>query len=320
MYGLAHLLIYNRIVMFIVTKKLHLRCAILQRGFDQTNLVGSIGGVTYRRVGGVTVASQKVPMHVAHTRTARLMLTRMKWVNLVALWRAINQTGWHPSFQRENRRVSDFNMFLRTNFESAATFIKKGISRSGGSVVAPVRLTSGSTLAPVAVGFGSNGVPLSDLVCPITIGQSTTLKGFSEAIVNNNNDWLIGDKLTILVLLQSAVNNVPVAIPNALSVTLDDSDAASTTLLGDLLDVSLLGVVDDCLTLAGAIDGGFSMVHSRLVDGETICSTADLVVQNSILASYQGLTAFNEAAESYGGIARNYLLTPDVNVDILPNV
>lgn len=294
----------------------HRMNAILARGFDQTNLSGSVGGVTYRRVGGVTVASQKVPMHVEHTRTARLMLTRMKWVNLVALWKVINQTGWHPSFQRENRRVSDFNIFLRTNFHAAATFIDKGISRAYGSVVAPVRLTSGSILSPVLVEFGTGDVPESNLACPITFGSSTTLKAFSEAIVESNDGWLMGDKLTILIIRQSTVNGIPLGVATALSVTLDDSTSASTKMLSDIVDVSLLSVVDGCLALSGTINGGCGMVHSRLVDGETICSTADLAVVNNILSTYQGLSAFNKAAESYGGVARNQLLTPDVGTTI----
>lgn len=294
--------------------------AILARGFDQTNLSGSVGGVTYRRVGGVTVASQKVPMHVEHTRTARLMLTRMKWVNLVALWKVINQTGWHPSFQRENRRVSDFNMFMRTNFPAAATFIDKGISRAYGSVVAPVRLTSGSVLSPVVVDFGTGGRMTSDLSCPITIGSSTTLKAFSEAIAESNDGWLIGDKLTILIVRQFTVNGIPTANAIALSVTLDDSSEAETTLLSSIFDVAFLSVVDGNLALAGPLNGGCAFVHSRIVDGDTRCSNADLFVQNNILQTYQGLSAFNKAAESYGGIARNYLLTPDTDIDIIDSI
>lgn len=290
--------------------------AILARGFDQTNLSGSVGGVTYRRVGGVTVASQKVPMHVEHTRTARLMLTRMKWVNLVALWKVINQTGWHPSFQRENRRVSDFNMFLRTNFPAAATFIDKGISRAYGSVVAPVHLTSGSFLSPIVATIDSNNIASSDLSCNIAIGDSTTLKAFSEAIVESNSGWLMGDKLTILIVRQDVSHGIPFGVPTALSVTMDDSDAAEATLLSDVLDVSLLSNEGGVLIISGTVNGGVAFVHSRLVDGDTICSNADLVVRNSYLATYQGLSAFNKAAESYGGVARNQLLTPDIDTTI----
>lgn len=298
-----------------IFKKMLVRCAILQRGFDQTNLVGSVGGVTYRRVGGVTVASQKVPMHVSHTQTAALMITRMKWVNLVALWKAINQTGWHPSFQRENRRISDFNMFLRANFESAATFITKGISRSYGCVVAPVRLVSGSNLEEISVDFDGSGIPISDLSYLGSIGNSTTLKDFSDQIVHDNDGWQIGDKLVILIVRQLGNTSLPFAKAEALEVTLQSDNAASTTLLKDVFDISLITVVDGTIGLSGPVLGGCAFVHTRLVDGETICSPSTLVVNNTMLSSFQGLQAFNAAAESYGGIARNQLLTPDIPAD-----
>lgn len=291
--------------------------AILQRGFDQTNLVGSVGGVTYRRVGGVTIASQKVPMHVAHTRTAALMLTRMKWVNLVALWKAINQTGWHPSFERENRRISDFNMFLRANFAAANTFITKTISRAYGCVVAPCRLTTGSFLSEITCDFGGTNFAKTSIAYASTLGNSTTVKLFSDTIIAGNTGWQYGDKLTILIVRQEVNNSVPFANAFAVTVTLGGGDYESTTLLKDLFDVSILTVTDGYLALSGSLTGGVAAVHSRIVDGETLCSPALLVVNSTILTNYQGLTAFNAAAESYGGVARNQLLTPDTTTDFM---
>ena len=295
----------------------HRMNAILQRGFDQTNLVGSVGGVTYRRVAGVTVASQKVPMHVEHTRTAALMLTRMKWVNLVALWKSINTTGWHPSFQRENRRISDFNMFLRANFAAANTFITKEVSRAYGSVVAPVRLTSGSFLSPVTVEDDGQGRFESNLSFNGSIGNSTTLKGFSDLICEGNDGWQDGDKLVILVVRQMTTNGVPYSMSVAQSVTLRTDDDANQILLNEYIDPSWLAVVDGTLALSFPVNGGCAFVHSRIVDGETVCSTQSLVVNNSSLADYQGLTAFNKAAVSYGGVERNQLLTPDSGSDFI---
>lgn len=295
----------------------HRMNAILQRGFDQTNLVGSVGGVTYRRVSGVTVASQKVPMHVEHTRTAALMLTRMKWVNLVALWKSINTTGWHPSFQRESRRISDFNMFLRANFAAANTFITKDVSRAFGSVVAPVRLTSGSFLSPVIVQDDGQGRFESNLSYNGSIGNSTTLKSFSDLICEGNSGWQDGDKLVILVVRQTTTNGVPYSMSVAQSVTLRTDDDANQILLNEYIDPTWLTVVDGTLALSFPVNGGCAFVHSRIVDGETVCSTQSLVVNNSALSDYQGLTAFNKAAESYGGVARNHLLTPDSDTDFV---
>lgn len=295
--------------------------AILNRGFDQTNLNGSVGGVTYRRVGGVTIASQKVPMHVKAKQTLPLMFTRMRWVNLVALWKAINQTSWHPSFVRENKRISDFNMFMKANMAGARTYLPKGIAAAGGAVVAPVTLTTPSTLAAIDTDFGNADVPESDLAMgTITLGNSTTLKVFSDTIVANNTGWQIGDKLVILMLRQLMSNNVPYAQADVLTVTLKNDTEASTTLLKDVCDISLLNIVDGCLGLSGPINGGVAFIHTRIVNGETICSAAELECTNTYLSNYQGTTAFNTAVESYGGFAAEQTLTPDVSIDVDVNV
>ena len=93
-------------------EKLLVSYAIVNRGFDQVNLRGSVGAVTYRRVGGETIASQKVPPKQTFKPTWALMYRRMLWPNLVALFRAMNVVGWHPSFMGKTPRVSDFNAFF----------------------------------------------------------------------------------------------------------------------------------------------------------------------------------------------------------------
>lgn len=291
--------------------------AILNRGFDQTNLQGSVGGVTYRRIGGVTIASQKVPMHVKAKQTLPLMFTRMRWVNLVALWGVINRTSWHPSFVRPNKRTSDFNMFMKANMAGARTYLTKGVAAAGGCVVAPVALTTPSILSGITVEYSSN-VPETNLALgTLTLGNSTTLKVFSDAIQTNNAGWQMGDKLVILVVHQTTVNGVPTATAYAETVTLANDTEASTTLLKDVMDVTLLSVADGCLALAGPVTGGVAFIHTRLEGGETICSAADLVCNNAtVLGDYQGTAAFNAAVESYGGFAPAQTLTPDVNIDL----
>ncbi len=291
--------------------------AILNRGFDQTNLKGSIGGVTYRREGGVTIASQKVPMHVSAKQTPKLMFTRMRWVNLVALWKVINTTSWHPSFQRPNKRTSDFNMFMKANMAGARTFITNTIASAMGSVVAPVKLTTPSILQTIEVEFGSANIPESDIaVGTLTLGNSTTLKAFSEAIIDNNGGWQSGDKLVVLVVRQLFNNGVPYGTAEAIEITLNTGADAATTLVKDIIDISLFAVVDGMLGLSGPINGGVAFVHTRIVDGETICSGQELVVSNSYLANYQGVAAFNAAVDSYGGFAASETLTPDVDLDV----
>ncbi len=296
--------------------------AILQRGFDQTNLRGSVGGVTYRRVGGVTIAAQKVPMHVKAKQTRRLMAVRMRWPNLVALWQSLNRVGWHPSFVKTSKRVSDFNRFMAVNMSDrgSAIYLPREVKAYGGGVVADYVVTEGTMSPSVAVEFGTNQVPVSDLsLGTLTIGAATTLKAFSESIVANNPDWQVGDKLTIVIVQQTGTTSMPTLQSRVLTVTLaTDSDEL---LLSDLINVASLAVVDGSLALSGPVIGGVAFVHSRIVDGETVCSRQSLVVNNSVaLAQYSGSDAFLKAVDSYGGFAAEEILTPDIDGVIAPNV
>ncbi len=296
--------------------------AILQRGFDQTNLRGSVGGVTYRRVGGVTIASQKVPLHVKAKQTRRLMAVRMRWPNLVALWQSLNRVGWHPSFIKTSKRVSDFNRFMAVNMSDrgSAIYLPRDVKAYGGGVVADYVVTEGTLSPSVSVEFASNQVPVSDLsVGTLAIGAATTLKAFSESIIANNPDWQVGDKLTIVIVQQSGSTSMPTLRSRVLTVTLaTDNDEL---LLSDILDVALLGVGDGSLALSGPVIGGVAFVHSRIVDGETVCSRQSLVLNNSVaLAQYSGTDAFIKAVNSYGGFAAEEILTPNIEGDLSPNV
>lgn len=291
--------------------------AIVNRGFDLSNLYGSIGGVTYRRVGDATIASQKVPRKSNAKRTLRLMITRMKWVNLVQLWRIINTVSWHPSFARENKRVSDFNAFMKANVALNQTFITKLISNAMGCVVAPVTLTSPSYLPTINLAAGSGSSVVSSLAMgTLNLGNSTTLAAFSSAIINNNPSWQNGDKLTILYLIQSIDTAlVPRAKAECLEITLDS--LADTSMLSDYVDVNLLSIDGGYLALASLANGGCAFVHSRIVDSDTITSGQTLFVINQYLAAYQGYQAFLNAAESYGGIVEPQTLTPDIDDSVI---
>lgn len=294
--------------------------AILNRGFDQTNLTGSVGGVTYRRIGGVTVASQKVPMHVKAKQTVSLMATRMRWPNLVAIWRALNTTDWHPSFLGTSKRVSDFNRFMATNFSTANIYLPKPLVRAGAGIVSDVCVTEGR-LTAVSCGFGTGSVPTTDLlVGTLTLGNSTTLAAFSQAIITNNpsQGWQNGDQLTLLTLSQATdsqgINRITAHVDE---VTLDTE--GDTTMLSDIIDVARYTVTDGKLAWAAAVTGGVTAVHSRLVDGETVCSTQYLEINNPASTQYSTDSAFRTACESYGGLVRNAMLTPNVGEDFAFN-
>lgn len=298
--------------------------AILNRGFDQTNLTGSVGAVTYRRVGGETIASQKVPPRQEWKPTWALMYRRMLWPNLVALFRLINVVGWHPSFMGKAPRVSDFNAFMAKNVSNPATrvFLDKGFAQSGAAVAVPVVVSDGN-LPSVVLSAGENNVFVSNIAAGgLVIAASTTVGSFSDAIVSANPDWRNKDQLTVIVLRQSidSGSGMPIIKAEHAKVVLDVDDEVN--LLSDTGLNQMLQVVDGYIALAGVVVGGATIIHSRDVVGdETMVSTQALTMNSPIMAVYQTQQAFESAAMSYGGVRTAQYLTPRSGSDeVFPQV
>ena len=273
---------------------------------------GKVGNWVYARLNGQTVAKEKADKKATPTRTNAQMLTRMQWANLVNLYGAFKGT-LHPSFENKPMTKSDYNMFISANVGANPVYLTKEQARQGGCLVAAYQITRGK-MPSITVEFGNNNVPESSIaVGSLTLGNSTTLKAFSDAIIQNNSGWLSGDQLSVYVAYQmiDANTNVPRVEINAIEVTLDS--AADTTMLSDILETSFFSVVDGTLALSGPVNGGVAFVHSRYVNGKTSVSTQFFVVQNSYLAQYQTAGAYSNAVVSYGGINKDDFLTPNLD-------
>ena len=273
---------------------------------------GKVGNWVYARLNGQTVAKEKADKKATPTRTNAQMLTRTQWANLVNLYGAFKGT-LHPSFENKPMTKSDYNMFISANVGANPVYLTKEQARQGGCVVAAYQITRGK-MPSITVEFGNNNIPESNIaVGSLTIGNSTTLKAFSDAIIQNNSGWLSGDQLSVYVANQmmDANTGVPRVEINAIEVTLDS--AADTTMLSDIVETSFFSVVDGTLALSGPVNGGVAFVHSRYVNGKTSVSTQFFVVQNSYLAQYQTAGAYNNAVLSYGGINKDDFLTPNLD-------
>lgn len=291
--------------------------AKLDRGFNQTALKGSVGAVTYTRQKGTgdTIAKQKVPKHVTARQTIGLMRQRMQWANIVAMWRALNVVGWHPSFPTRNLGQSDYNAFVSRNVGRNRVWLTRDEVRGNACVVAPYMLTNGN-LPTIMVSFDSNHQAVSDIgVGDLTIGASTTLVTFSRAIVEHNaGRFAYGDQLTLVVATQTvdAVSSIPTCEVKCYEVTLVDSDPEDR-LLEDILGANIYRSVDTMLGVTGAISGGVAMVLSRETADGVQVSTQSLVCDNPTLSQYQSATAFDAAVKTYGGLAETYYLTPNID-------
>ena len=176
-----------------------------------TRLRGSAGEWTFTRLGGRTVAKQKVERKEIPSRTFAQMRHRVRWANLVNLFRAFTGT-LHPSFESRPQGVSDFNMFISSNIGGSPVYLTSQEATQGGAVVAPYQITRGSLPSVEVVANGPNGEVGTDIsLGSLTIGESTTLKQFSDAVVNNNANYQNGDQISCFVAKQStnSVTGVP---------------------------------------------------------------------------------------------------------------
>ena len=277
-----------------------------------TKLRGSIGQYTFQRLNGQTVAKEKVEKKAIPVRTLTQMMRRVRWANLVNMYRAFEGT-LHPSFESKDPRVSDYNMFIQANIGSSNVALTKNEAVQGACVVAAYQITRGQ-LPGIMVGIDSTHMAVTDIsVGGLSIGASTTLKAFSDAIIQNNPTWRDGDQLSLYVATQTVdgVSGMPRVEMQAIEVTLDTSD--EDTLLEDITGQNVYDVQDGMLKYKAALIGGIACVHSRKVNGKTIVSTQRFVVDNPSLAQYTTQAAFDTAIESYGGVNKEQFLTPNVD-------
>ena len=279
-----------------------------------TKMRGSVGKYTFKQLKGQTIVSEKVDKKSIPVRTPAQMRQRMAWDNIIAIWRSF--TGnMRPSFESKLRTRSDYNEFMSANIAGNRIYLTKSVALQGGAVVAPYQVTRGS-LPTIEVTIGADQVPVTSIAMGgITIGASTTLRTFSQAILENNPDWNQGDQLSIFWLKQSATTEgVPLVTTECKEITIDALDDG--TLLGDLVDANLLAVVDGKLGMGGTVNGGVAFVHSRKTVGKTRVSTQRIVCNNPLMPQYTSEAAYENAVNSYGGFNQDYFLTPNETTDV----
>ena len=255
--------------------------------------------MTLRRVNGVTITSEKVTRN-----TSKTFAQLRHWVqmaNIIGMWRAF-EGNLRLSFENRHRLMSDMNMFVHANLGRIPVYLTRSEASQGGVVVAPYRVTYGSLPTIEVLANGANGEVGTDIsLGSLTIGESTTLKQFSDAVVNNNANYQNGDQISCFVAKQSTntVTGVPYVEIDAYEITLDQTD--NETLLSEFDPDGVVFTTmasSDKLGMSQTVNGGVVYIHSRKTSSGTKVSTQNLVVNNTLLANYQSDAKMREAVQS----------------------
>jgi hypothetical protein len=214
-------------------------------------------------------------------------------------------------FESKSKGCTDYNMFVRVNMQQTPVYLTKQQVAGGACVAAPYQITQGSLPAIVISGTG-NSAKTDIYLGALTIGATTTVAQFAQAVVENNADYKYGDQISYFLVKQKVneETGIPYCQFSACKVVLDAAD--STTKLWDVVFRNGFSTQDSSLAHSGN-DGDcvFCWVHSRKAsNGKTLVSSQMLLNANSILADYQGDMAYNLASSSYGQ-SMTAFLSPD---------
>lgn len=271
--------------------------------------VGSAGNMTgYKGRDGRNVIRKRT-WNRRNPKTPLQMRRRVQWSNLVQSWKAI-LPYMQPSFENKTAGQTDFNAFMQANLDSNCVFLTNKESRLGVCLAAPYVVTRG-TLPEVVLSSVAGGRLKTDIALgELTIDADTAVSAFASAVVNNNNNrFAYGDQISFLLMAQTVVgeDRIPKVTVTFEKVVLDNNDNRKllTVIGGD----AGFAVSDGYLSTKSSINGGCAYIHSRLQDGKTIVSSAQLSVTNMLLQTYTTQEAQLSAIKSYKGAAAK-ALTP----------
>lgn len=278
---------------------------------------GKVGDFVFRKQGSEYIVSEKPPKKGTSEGTRNQAMYRAQWGNLVRFWQSFSGLD-KPSFEAATINVSHFNLYMRANINGSRVYLTKEDVRLGACVVAPYRVSEG-TLPNIQLELGGNGSFLSSIVLgELEVSASTTIAEFSNALLENNNDFENGDQIAVFVATQilDPTGGIPRVFMKSAKIELNIADTETT--LYSVMPLSIANYGEGSFDVVGGLgDTGAVMIHSRKTsDGRTLVSTQSFVVNNTILAQYNTPDARLKAAESYGIIDRGGWLTPNGEQEI----
>lgn len=277
------------------------------------NLKGSVGNLTFVRLGGETIVKEKISKKSGSAAYSKGQLRQqVLFAHLSKVFKAFDGK-LRPSFENKPANMSDFNEFMSANINLVPVYMTKGEVRNGGCVVAGYQITRGSLPSIVHTMNGSGHAVTDIALGALAIDARTTLKQFSQAVVALNDNYRHGDQISCFVATQhqNAETGLPFVTVKAHEVTLDVYDGES--LLGSVMPLEVAANVDGFMGTTLAINGAIAWVHSRKSGGSVKVSSQHLMVKNPLLAQYQTDEALQAAMTSYGRLKDEPFLTPNAS-------
>lgn len=261
------------------------------------------GTVIYQAMG--QTRQRELASEVSNPRTQSQMGQRVKWANLVNLYRA-NRSWMKYAYETRKSNQSEYNKFMSLNVASSRIYLTKDVANAGGCVVDEYLMTQGS-LPSIEFVPTDNGYFASNIVLTAgTISPDTTIAAFSQDVIANNPAIREGDQLSFVRMTQmtNASTGVPYVVVREYEVIINSTNSAS---LWDYLPVEYFyewGSDTKYLAVGSSSGkvGGFCMILSRTISGKTYVSSQRVILvgMNAFIQAWSSQTALQSAIDSYG--------------------
>ena len=275
------------------------------------------GSVIYQAMG--QTRQRALATEVRNPRTQSQMNQRVKWANLVNLYRA-NQSWMKYAFETKKATQSDYNKFMSLNVTNSNIFLTKNIAAAGGCVIQSYLFTQGS-LPSIEVNY-SSGNNYWDTNIFLGAGYeflNTSVASFTRTVLDNNPAIQEGDQLSFIRMTQltNSDNGAPYVIVRKYEVVLSLTNQAN---LWDFLPHEYIDSTEDAdmarlIVLDSNQAGGFLLILSRTTGGRTLVSTQRLIVanNNALISAYSSENALQTAISSYGDSDEPFLTSTTAN-------
>jgi len=275
-----------------------------------SNLNGSAGQLTFKRLKGRTIVSEKITK-TSNPRTTAQQKHRMKWPNIIRMYSGISPL-LNCAFEKKPGITTDYNMFVKTNFAGSKVYLTKNEIATRACVAAPYQITAGS-INPITW-EGEPGVSVTNIsLDTLNITPETTVREFSNAVILNNADFNYGEQISFIMVRQTIhpITGFPMCKFSGESIVLDRS---SNVKVYDLVSEAGFSTRDGKLAckLEKEFQGAYAWVHSSKLFGKTLVSTQVMTIKNDIYDKYSSEDAYQRAVNSYGGERKDFLTPEEV--------
>ena len=261
------------------------------------------GTVIYQAMG--QTRQREMAAEVSNPRTESQMGQRVKWANLVNLYRA-NRSWMKYAFETKKANQSEYNKFMSLNVADSRIYLTKPVANAGGCVVDTYIVTQGSLpsieFVPTTNGYYRSNIELA----PGTDESAISVKEFADMVVERNPALRYGDQLSFIRMTQmtNASTGVPYVVVREYEVILDPNNLQLLANYLPMQYISTWGGDELFLAVqtASGRSGGFAMILSRTISGKTYVSSQRVipVAMEAYIEAFSNSTALQAAIDSYG--------------------